>query len=149
MKIFRNLVLLSFLTIFMTANAYWDGSTGKKKPHASPKSAANCAPASGLEYLDFNNVNALIETGGSMWQNRPDRVAAYEVPKNSGQTSIYSGSLWMGGVDDNDQLKIAAVTFRNGDDFYPGPLTNDRSAEVTPDVCTEYISPFLICRVWL
>ena len=35
--------------------------------------AAACAPATGLRDLEWNNVRALIETGGSMWQNPGDQ----------------------------------------------------------------------------
>jgi hypothetical protein len=66
--------------------------------------AANCAASVGLRYLEQNNVRALIETGGSMWQDRARSVAAYEVPAGSGDMVIYSGALWMGGTDVNNQL---------------------------------------------
>ena len=144
----KSLILGLSLIVFGFQTMAWnDNSLTKKKTHTAPKSAAGCAPANGLEYLNFNNVNALIETGGSMYQDRPNSAAAYEIPKESGQTSIYSGSLWMGGVDANDQLKIAAVTFRNGtNDFWTGPLTTDDLAEISPDVCTEYDHFFHITR---
>jgi hypothetical protein len=32
--------------------------------------AANCTPATSRKFLEFNNVSALIETGGSMWLDR-------------------------------------------------------------------------------
>ena len=70
--------------------------------------AANCTPATGRKILEFNNVSALIETGGSMWQDRSKNDAAYEVPKGSGEKVIYAGALWMGGLDVNNQLKLAA-----------------------------------------
>ena len=128
------------------ARGHYDEAV-KKKAHTQPRSAAECAPATTIGYMRFNSVNALIETGGSMWQDRQNGAAAYEVPKNSGKTAIYSGSLWMGGTDANGQLKIAAVTFRQGtNDFWTGPLTNDGSAEVTPDVCSEYDRFFSITR---
>lgn len=104
--------------------------------------AAACAPAVGIATLASNNVEALIETGGSMWQNRQTSRAAYEVPKvdeGNGPCAIYAGALWMGGVSPDQQLKLAAVTFRaNGNDFWPGPLTNDGTAEVTSDICQQY-----------
>lgn len=85
--------------------------------------AAGCAPATAQTKLEYNNVSALIETGGSMWQDRSTNSAAYEIPKGSGVRAIYSGGLWMGGVDYNDQIKIAATLFRQGTDFWTGPLT--------------------------
>ena len=31
--------------------------------------------------------------------------------------------LWMGGTDVNGQLKVAGLRYRQGNDFWPGPLT--------------------------
>ena len=79
--------------------------------------AANCTPSTGRKFLEFNNVSALIETGGSMWLDRSRGKNAYEVPKGSGNTLIYIGALWMGGMDVNNQLKIAALRYRIGNEF--------------------------------
>lgn len=112
--------------------------------------AAACAPATGLRDLEWNNVRARIETGGSMWQDRANSRAAYEVPKvNSDEdesvSSIYAGALWLGGLSPDQQLKLAAVTFRgDGNDFWPGPLTNDGTAEVTESTCEQYDN-FQVC----
>lgn len=100
-------------------------SSGLNKPNgnsANIEKGAACAPASQRYIMRFNDVSALIENGGSMFQDRQKGVAAYEVPKGSNRFAIYSGSLWMGGIDANNQLKLAALTFRNGNDFWPGPL---------------------------
>lgn len=93
---------------------------------------ANCSPATAQLTMSFNDVSAFIEQGGSMWQNRQSNVAAYEVPKGSGLYAIYAGALWMGGTDVNGQLKLAALTFRSGNDFWPGPLTADPNATLPP-----------------
>lgn len=86
--------------------------------------AAGCAPANERLFMEFNNVRVLVETGGSMWQDRSVNQASYEFPKESGNHVMYSGALWMGGEDINGQLKLAAHTFRQGNDFWPGPLGN-------------------------
>lgn len=136
-------VVLTFVTI--SGRATYDEKVIREKAHNSPRSAAECAPATRVEYLKFNNVNALIETGGSMWQDRPNSAPAYEVPQNSGKTAIYAGALWMGGVDPAGNLKIAAVDYRTGtNDFWTGPL--DKGAEITPDVCQQYDRFFHITR---
>ncbi len=109
--------------------------------------AALCAPATGLRDLAWNNVKALIETGGSMWQSRSLSRAAYEVPKGSGVSSIYAGSLWMGGISPDQQLKLAAITFRaSGNDYWPGPLTNDGTASVNETTCEQYDRFFVSFR---
>ncbi|MCB9196994.1 MAG: T9SS type A sorting domain-containing protein [Flavobacteriales bacterium] len=121
--------------------------------------AANCSPAIATKFLEYNNVSALIETGGSMWQDRNNNRATYQVPKGSDEYLMYSGALWMGGKDVNNQLKVAALTFRQGNDFWTGPLTvipgtgdisqgtkDYGSAEIEPDVCSEYDKFYLITR---
>jgi hypothetical protein len=98
--------------------------------------AAQCAPATGIRDLEWNNVRARIETGGSMWQDRANSRAAYIVPASGDVSSLYAGALWMGGIAPDGQLKMAAVTFRaNGNDFWTGPLTNDGTAEVDEVTC--------------
>ena len=121
--------------------------------------AANCTPATGRKILEFNNVSALIETGGSMWQDRSKNDAAYEVPKGSGERVIYAGALWMGGLDVNNQLKLAALTFRSGNDFWTGPLSTIPGtgninlgyldygpAEIEPEECVKYDQFYITTR---
>jgi len=130
MKIMNKIALLLIACVFFGnhANAWYDHSkstngTNGNTVNSFQLKAASCAPASTFGYLEFNNVKALIETGGSMFQNRSTSNASYEVPAGSGETVIYSGALWMGGVDVNNQLKLAALTFRTGNDFWTGPLS--------------------------
>lgn len=107
--------------------------------------AAECAPPGSSIELDLNNVRTLVHTGGDMWWDLQS-VAKYEVPKGSGKHALYAGSLWMGGVDVNNQLKVAAIRFRQvGYDFWPGPL-NTTTAEITPATCSEYDKFFPITR---
>jgi len=84
--------------------------------------AAGCAPSNERLFMEFNNIRALVETGGSMWQDRANSRSSYEYPKDSKNHVIYSGALWMGGQDINGQLKLAGHMFRQGNDFWPGPL---------------------------
>jgi hypothetical protein len=83
---------------------------------------AGCAPSNERLTMNFNDVSALLETGGMLFLNRASGVAAYEVPKGGGVTAIYAGSLWMGGTDSQGQLRLAAALFRQGNDFTSGPL---------------------------
>ncbi|MCB0763916.1 MAG: T9SS C-terminal target domain-containing protein, partial [Flavobacteriales bacterium] len=118
------------------------GMAGNSGAVGAAKAAA-CSPASQVTQLNFNNVRAVIENGGNVWTRRGGTArSGYEVPKTddfSGPNAIYAGSLWMGGLSSAGQLKIAAVLYRaDGNDFWPGPLTNDGLASVTSDVCAEY-----------
>ena len=88
--------------------------------------AAACAPATALRNLEWNNVRALVENGGSLWYNRSIDKGAYVVPKEAGVSVVYGGALWLAGISPDQQLKLAAARYRNnGNDFWPGPLTND------------------------
>lgn len=123
------------------------GSQDGTNSGAAMTKAANCPPATGLRDLEWNNVRALIETGGSMWQDRSISRAAYEVPKDGGVSSLYAGALWLGGISPDQQLKLAAITFRaRGNDYWAGPLTTDGSAEVNEAICQEWDRFFVSLR---
>lgn len=84
--------------------------------------SAPCAPPDARAFTSFNNVRALIENRGSMWQDRKTNSASYEVPVGEGASTFFAGSLWLGGVSQSGQLSVAANKFSQGTDFYPGPL---------------------------
>ena len=101
--------------------------------------AEACAPATALRDLEWNNVRALIENAGALWYNRAIDKGAFMVPKEEGVSVVYGGALWLGGISPDQQLKLAAVRYRNvGNDFWPGPLTNSGAAEVDPATCEQY-----------
>src|ERR1043165_9051596 len=84
--------------------------------------AQNCSPASAFNYLDINNVKARINNGGDMWWDLMNE-AKYVVPKTGNVSSLFAGALWIGGLDVQGNLHVAAQTYRqNGNDFFPGPL---------------------------
>jgi hypothetical protein len=135
-----------------------------EQEHLSALAKANCPPSNARLWIEFNDVRSLVETAGGMWQDRQVFANAYEVPKGGGNHVIFSGSVWMGGLDVNGQLKLAALRWRQGNDFWAGPLsqvvgtgdfdptqpvgfdaTRDfGSATITPDVCMEYDRFFTI-----
>ena len=101
--------------------------------------AAACPPSTAIRDLEWNNVRALLETGGNMWEDRATYSAAYEVPKGVGVSVVFAAALWMGGLSPDQQLKCAAVRFRQqGNDYWPGPLTNTGTAEITEDQCVKW-----------
>ena len=73
------------------------------------------------KYIDGNNVkSAILNNGTSNWNTN---VAKYEVPKGSGKHAIYNTGLWIGGLDDGNNLHIAAQRYRQtGVDYWTGPL---------------------------
>tara|TARA_B100000902_G_scaffold203756_2_gene194284 strand:- start:528 stop:4784 length:4257 start_codon:yes stop_codon:yes gene_type:complete len=108
------------------------------------KVAAGCNPSTSQTDLDVNNVRTIIMAGGDMWWNLDD--ARYEIPKDGNRHSMFAGALWIGGVDDGGQLKVAAMTYRqSGNDFWPGPL-NVSNASITADECNKWDRHFKLER---
>jgi hypothetical protein len=165
------LIILIVLGSVFEANALKDPSSlegSKAKPLGGNDAyqKANCPPSDARLFLEFNDVRALVEAGGALWQNRQNGSASYEVPLGGGNHVLYSGSVWMGGNDVNGQLKLAAVLFRQGNDFWTGPLSQTvgsgnynpsqpvgddairdfGAATIDPDVCIEYDKFFSIAK---
>ena len=91
--------------------------------------AADCVPSQAKTDLNINNVRTTIMGGGDMWWNLTD--ARYEIPKDGNKHSMFAGALWIAGIDAGEQLKAAAMTYRQtGNDFWTGPL--DEFSEITP-----------------
>lgn len=108
------------------------------------KIAAGCTPSNSQTDLDVNNVRTTIMGGGDMWWNQVD--AQYEIPKGGNKHSLFAGALWIGGVDAGGQLKVAAMTYRQGgNDFWPGPLNVD-NATIASDECAKWDKHFKINR---
>tara|TARA_Y100001968_G_C19442492_1_gene763344 strand:+ start:1876 stop:3948 length:2073 start_codon:yes stop_codon:yes gene_type:complete len=108
-----------------------------------------CLDPSSEAELDIGNVRANILGGGDMWWNLTD--ARYEIPKDEGVHSLFAGSLWIGGMDDQSNLKIAAMTYRqSGSDFYPGPLNADLESQdygmTTYEGCNDYNQHWVITK---
>ncbi len=121
-----------------------NGGTGKK-PNNPPSVLAGCSPATSKKDLDINNIKALIHSGGDMWWDLIG-AAKYEVPKNSGKTSLFAGALWLGGKDVSGQLKVAGQRFRdNGNDYWTGPLST-KNAEISSETCIAWDKHFVTTR---
>ncbi|MGM0649504.1 MAG: hypothetical protein ACQES1_03240 [Bacteroidota bacterium] len=109
---------------------------------------ADCEPPKSSAYLDINNVRAKILGGSDMWwdlQGAPE----YEVPKGSGKHPFFTGALWVGGKDANDQLHVMGHRFRqSGVTAYPGPLVtgNSDAGTTSAEVCHDYDQLYKINR---
>lgn len=147
-KNFRIISLaLCVLTAFSIQAREIQGIPGNNgKNNSSRKTVEElCQPAQAKSDLNINNVRATILGGGDMWWDL--NVARYEVPKGQNKHSMFAGALWLGGVDEGNQLKLAAMTYRQGgNDYWPGPLSTDGLATVTSDVCERYDRHWIIYR---
>ena len=107
-----------------------EDKSGFSDPHAGRKGmkfGSDCEPATAQVDLDVNNVRTRILNGGDMWWDLNN--ARYEIPKLPPESnairkhSMFAGSIWIGGLDQAGNLKLAAMTYRQrGSDFWPGPL---------------------------
>ncbi len=151
MKNISRILVVTFLMTVISANLFALQSvtdTVKCKTTRLKQTTAGCAPAASYEWLDINNVRARINTGGDMWWDLPGGTGSkYFIPKNGSATSMFSGSLWIGGLDINNQLKLAALRYRQvGIDYWTGPLTIDGTAAIDNAVCAQYDKHFKMTR---
>ncbi len=72
--------------------------------------------------LDINDVSAGIQSDGSLFN-----FNKFEVPKGSKKSSIFSGGIWIGGYDSDNNLHLAAQQYPNSTlvDIYYGPIAFD------------------------
>ncbi len=109
--------------------------------------------------IDINNIEALISPiGMHFWDYEYNYGSSnlYRVPKNGTTSSYFSQALWFGGLDESDQLHLAAMRFgQKGKDFWPGPLSTvdastdesttsqwDRCFKITRDEVVEFIANY-------
>lgn len=124
--------------------------TGVQRKNLSGfRTAETCLPPSASSQLDINNVVALLHNGGDMWWDLVGNPR-YEVPKGSNRHSMFASSLWIGGLDEAGQLRIAAQTYRqSGNDYWPGPLTGGPlggDASTERETCEKYDQMFKITK---
>ncbi len=86
-----------------------------------------CENSTAQAMLDANNVKAILQASGDIWWDRSN--GGYFVPYTPGTQSnvsaIFTGGIWIAGVDPGENLKMAASTYRvsaGESDYWPGPL---------------------------
>ena len=149
--------VIALLLIFLAGNdAMAREVIGLPNSHGAGKKiqrrAAACEPATFQADLDINNVRARILNGGDMWWDL-NSVAKYEIPKidaeqttASRKNALFAGAIWIGGLDPGGNLKVAAMTYRQGgSDYYPGPL-DSLSATTEAARCKAYDKIYKINR---
>jgi len=145
-NIFRYLLFTVLIVGFSKSNYADKWPVLKSLKSENNTKAEACLPASASTDLNVNNVRARINTGGDMWwdlQSNPE----YFIPSNTQKTSMFSAALWIGGLDVNGQLKLAAQRYRgNGNDFWTGPLSREGTASVDAEICDYYDKHFVITR---
>jgi len=104
----------------------------------------DCSASTSEFDIDINNVRAMLLGGGDLWWNFS--LPEYNVPKSTGSAppvcAIFAGAIWITGFDAGQNLKCAAVRYRqNGNDYWPGPLTN---GQVDAATCAQYDMHFSV-----
>lgn len=93
---------------------------------------SDCAPATAERDLNINNVRARLLTGGDLWWDLSR--ARYVVPNVRAPqpevSALFAGAVWIGGFDDEGNLKLAGQTYRTAsrNEWWPGPLTPDEGS---------------------
>ena len=149
----KNILRLLFVALLIVGVAnpgmaeMFKGDRGNKGNRNLKQTTAGCSPSSAFEWLNINNVRTRINAGGDMWWDLPGGIGSqYYIPANGSATSLYAGSLWIAGLDINNQLKCAAVRFRqDGNDFWTGPL-NLEGASIDEVTCARWDQLFKITR---
>lgn len=137
-KIVRALLVIATTALALNAEARPNVTSKPKVSGGQQKTTAGtCKPAEANIDLDINNIRARLMTGGDMWWDIGTSEARYEVPKGSKKNSLFAGSVWIGGLDPQGQLKVAAQTYRqDGNDYWPGPL--DAQGNVAESDCSDW-----------
>ena len=141
-------ILFIFLLTFSHLNAKENIPNGNNKNN-NRILAAGCLAATAQTELNINNVRTTILAGGDMWWDLDN--GKYEIPKDSDKHSMFAGALWIGGLDDQGNLKVAGMTYRqDGNDFWPGPLNADIASDdygtIGADVCSDFDKHFVVTR---
>jgi hypothetical protein len=84
--------------------------------------------------LEYNNTRIGVLNGGDFFWDL--NSSQYQVPKTSGggvsKSTIFSGSIWLGAQEEDGTVHLSAMTYRQrGQDFWPGPHSNDTTATRT------------------
>ena len=73
-------------------------------------------------YLDANEVSAVINSTGELFNRTDITVAGYEIPKGEGSHPIFYGSFYLCGKDENGNLRMSLLSF--GENYFiPGPYS--------------------------
>ncbi len=72
--------------------------------------------------LNINNVSAPFNSHGNAFRDLKG-LAHFEVPRGSGKTTIFTSEPWIGGLDQANNLHLAAEEYRvHGSDYFYGPV---------------------------
>ncbi len=148
MKQLRYAIL--FILCFQISTTYAHINPNKKKVKEEQTSVRGLPCRQGEAQLDMmiNNVRARLLTGGDVWWNVAGE-GQYIVPRTANPTdevsALFSGGVWIGGINKGGSIKLAGVTHRNATsdyDWFPGPLDKDGLTEL--ETCNKWDQFFTV-----
>jgi hypothetical protein len=73
--------------------------------------------------IDKGNFRALINSDGMLFWNRSSGIPLFEFPKFSHKNTGFSSTLWLAGINQNNDTCVAATRYNQvGFDFWAGPI---------------------------
>jgi hypothetical protein len=96
-----------------------------------------CSFPQSRDSLNINNIKARISNSGDLFTDGQN--AKYTYTPAGGVGSIFAASLWMGGVDQGGNLKLAAMNYRiaNKTEYAAGPL-NATTGATDASTCSNW-----------
>lgn len=107
----------------------------------------SCASPSAQYTIHANNIQARLLNGGDLfWDFQKAQFTPGPVPNNPSPSTIFVAGMWIGGMDTEDNLKLAASTYRVAGftDYWAGPL--DENGITHSYVCKNWDRFFVVKR---
>jgi hypothetical protein len=105
---------------------------------------SSCNPPSARTFLHGNEIRAMLSNSGDLFWDGSE--ALFEVPFGEGVHSIFAQGLWMGGIDQGGNLKLAAQTYGvpGTVDYWAGPL--DETGSISTESCEDWDRIWCVSR---
>jgi hypothetical protein len=82
--------------------------------------------------LESNTIRCNVSATGDLFNRFDDEnLPGYESPAGSMLQTIYASNLWIVGSSVEQSWGLAAEMYQEGNDWFPGPLSNDGVASTT------------------
>ncbi|MEI6683087.1 MAG: T9SS type A sorting domain-containing protein [Bacteroidota bacterium] len=100
--------------------------------------------------LAVNNINACFNASGlnfALFFADPNGTRGFVVPKGSSKKTIFSGSIWLAGNDQDSNRYVSGERYRQGSltipgskpDYYAGPVMDSANYSIYQDTLWNYI----------
>jgi hypothetical protein len=98
--------------------------------------------------LYLNNINARINVHGNHFGGYRKDYGSFEVPKFGGKSTLFTSSVWIGGMDQDSVLHLAGQMYGQGPtggmpwihtDFWAGPVMDSAAYSIYQDTLWNYV----------